>query len=486
MPTIEERLTAYRDVLDESVAEPTDSALDIEPRSAGNRRGLLAVAAAAVVTVGGIVAIGGRDRAVAPLASVEPTATTAPVSSTAPVTSAAAPTTTEPEPTMASTAPALSSANDDATLAAALEPVTLLGSRALSDASQHARNAIIGSCMRAAGFPYEPELIGVNTMAPRESEVEDVRAWWTVTEANQALPGYRDAMEGPQGCLGVAFERMYPDPAGRSDVLLPALRTDGYGDIRARIFADAEYLADLRGLADCLAAQGYEVDATLADPERTSEQISEVWDALGSTADSVDPEVFEFLPEMFEAVDAPKNAVCPTFSDVTRRSFNAADRRAGDAWLAEHPELLEPIREVMVDELRRFLQIIESTDRLIGAVEVDGVVVEVTTRDGGAGLCGYFVGLGGGCDTIDPTVAATFVTVSTDADTPTVLYGFMPAGWTVWMETDGVRLDVAVSPDDGLGRVAIGASVPGAAEAERVEVVQVDEAGSVRRTEVER
>src|SRR5690606_24198520 len=100
--------------------------------------------------------------------------------------------------------------------------------------------------------------------------------------------------------------------------------------------------------------------------------------------------------------------------------------------------------------------------------------------------CGYFVGVGGGCDTIDPAVAATFVTVSAEADTQTVLYGFMPAGWTVWMEADGVRLDVAVSRDDGLGRVAIGAAVPGAAEADRVELVQVDEAGSVRRTEVER
>jgi hypothetical protein len=486
VPTIEERLAAYRDVLDESVVEAPGGVLDTEPRSAGNRRGLLAVAAAAAVTVAGIVAIGGRDQAVAPLASVEPTAPTAPSTSPVAVTSAAPPATAEPEPTVASTTPASSSANDDATLAAALEPVTLLGSRALSDASQHARNALIGSCMRAAGFPYEPELIGVNTMAPGVSEVEDVRAWWTVTEANQALPGYRDAMEGPEGCLGVAFDRMYPDPAGRSDVLLGALRTDGYGDIRDRIFTDSEYLADLRGLAECLADRGYEVDASLADPERTNEQISEVWDALSSTADSVDPEMYEFLPELFEAIDAPKNAVCPTFSDVTRRSFNAADRRAADAWLAEHPELLEPIRVVMVDELRRFLQITESTDRLIGAVDVDGVVVEVTTRDGGTGLCGYFVGVGGGCDTIDPAVPATFVTVSTDADTQTVLYGFMPAGWTVWMEADGVRLDVAVSRDDGLGRVAIGASVPGAAEAERVELVQVDEAGSVRRTEVER
>jgi hypothetical protein len=67
-----------------------------------------------------------------------------------------------------------------------------------------------------------------------------------------------------------------------------------------------------------------------------------------------------------------------------------------------------------------------------------------------------------------------------------VLDGFMPAGWTVWMDADGDRLDVAVSRDDGLGRVAIGASVPGVAEAERVELVQVDEVGSVRRTEVQR
>ena len=44
MPTIEERLAAYRDVLDESVAASTGGALDIEPRKAANRRGLLAVA----------------------------------------------------------------------------------------------------------------------------------------------------------------------------------------------------------------------------------------------------------------------------------------------------------------------------------------------------------------------------------------------------------------------------------------------------------
>lgn len=485
MPTIEERLAAYRDVLDASVAASPRDDVEVERRRPPSRRGLLTMAAAAIVTVTGIVAIGGRDTTTAPLVGLESTAPTAPSTSAAPVTSAA-PTTARPEPTVTSAADGLSHDSDDATLEAALEPVTLRGSRLLSDTEQQARNVLIGSCMRAAGFPYEPELIGVNTMAPRDDQVATVRAWRAANDANEALPGYRNALEGPESCLGVAFARMYPDGASRSDVLLGTLQDEGYGDIRARIFADAEYLADLRGLAECLADQGYEVDATLADPERTNEQISAVWEAVGETAEQVYPADVEFAADLFAATDAPMDAVCPTFSDVMRRSFNAANRRAGDAWLAEHPELLEPIREVMVDELRRFLEIIATSDRLIGTVVLGDVALDVTTRDHGAGMCGYFVGVGGGCDTIDPAVPATFVTVSTDADTQTVLYGFMPAGWTVWMEADGVRLDVAVSRDDGLGRVAIGASVPGAAEAERVELVQVDESGSVRRTEVER
>lgn len=353
----------------------------------------------------------------------------------------------------------------------------------MSDAEQRARNSLMTACMAAAGYPYEPELIGVNAMAPAEDEVAAVRAWRAAVDANAALPGYREAEEGPDGCLGQTFDRMYPVPEQRSAVLMAALQYEASGEIRDRIYADAEYLADLAGLAACLAEQGYEVDATLDDPERTDEQIAAVRDALAEPAEPVTDE-YEFVPDMIAAADAPMNAICPMFSDVVRTSFAAANRRAGDAWLAEHPERLVPIRDVMVSEYERFIALIDSAPLV---VELGGQLIEVSVTPDGAGLCGRFLPGGeAGCDTIDPAKPSVFVWVSTDNDTRLVLYGFMPSGWDAWLEVGGVRTEVSRSRPGGAERVAIAAALPLRTEAGVVEMVQVDEGGSVVRTTIER
>jgi hypothetical protein len=328
----------------------------------------------------------------------------------------------------------------------------------LSATAQVARESLMARCMNARGFPYAALPLGVDDpTSPTDDQRQVVREWRATSESYRSMPGYRNVEEGESGCIGQAATEMYPDLAGRSDVLLSQVQAAS--DVFRRVYTDEAYLSELGELASCLSAQGYAVDATLADPEQTAEQISAVAVAVAAEAEPVDETQFEFVPELFEALDAPMTAICPTYHRVVRDSFYAAQRRAEDAWASEYPERLAPVLAVMLEEYRRVLRLVSDRDITVGTVFVGEQMIEVVTRDQGAGLCARFTPeLIAGCDSVDPTAPTQQSRVTFDDGTE-IAYGFMSAGWSAWVDTDGVRTDVVVAPPDPDGRVAFAALV---------------------------